>query len=211
MRDWHLDVRGRAAAESVDGSGQVVYGLQPRWTAELVIPLAGRDRILTWRALAAQMRGRVNLLRLCLCDPYAPTIRAMTGEAGTGLTHSDGTGFSDGTHYQSVPVITLAAPLAAGTETFTINGAEAANLLTAGQFISIDDWLYMVRAIEGTGGATQITIEPPLRRAAVAGNEIRLKAQAIMAFVSDAEAKAALGSAGRIGEAKLQMVEWLNR
>jgi hypothetical protein len=211
VRNWHLDVRGRAASDSVDGSGQVVYGVQPRWMAELTIPVAGRERVLSFRALAAQLRGRVNLLRVCLCDPYAPTIRAMSGTAHDGLPYSDGTLHSDGTGFETVPVIALTAPLAEGVETIAFDATTVAGLVTAGQYVSIDDWLYMIRSLEGEGADSIMTIEPPLRRAALAGDEIRLKAQSIMALTSDAETQLSLASAGRMGEAKLQLVEWLNR
>ena len=84
------------------------------------------------------------------------------------------------------------------------------DLLEPGHWFSISDWLYRVTGMSGSGAATVITFEPPLRRAVTTANEIALDASVIMAFETDAEGRSQL-EAGRRGTATLNLVEWTNR
>jgi len=76
--DWIINPRGKSAGDDTTGGGQVVYGNQPRWETTLKLSGFGRDRTLAWRAIQSRMRGRVNVLRVPICDFY----RASLSEVG---------------------------------------------------------------------------------------------------------------------------------
>lgn len=214
-RDWHLDARGRSAGDGVTGDGQVVYASRAKWVAKLDINLMRRDRVLVWGATMAKMRGRVNLLRLCLCAPYRPSAADILSAEDLalledGIPHSDDTYFDDDTGYDYVPTAAILGAAAAGVTTLLINGTAINNTLEPGHWFSISDWLYRVVGISGTGLTTAITFEPPLREPVTTSDEIVLDATAIMAFESDAEGRSSL-YAGRHGTATLSLVEWTNR
>lgn len=215
-RDWIIDVRGRGGSESVAGNGQVVYGSQPRWVATLDFNLIGRNRIMVWQALTAKMRGRVNLLRICACDPFQPTL-AETGLSATqiaeiraGIPHSDDTYFDDDAGYSQGPTLT-GVSAARGAVSFTANATPINDALQPGQMFSVDDYLYRVTGISGTTEARTYEFEPPLRQAMTTADVIDLRPHVIVAFDGDLEARAKLGSGGKVGTASIAITEWVNR
>lgn len=211
-RDWIIDVRGKAGSENVNGNGQVVYGTQPRWEATLEFNLMKRDRVLVWQAIVAKMRGRVNLLRIGVCDPYQPSVAELGYEAdpADGITHSDETYFSDDIGYSQGPTIPGVAA-AIGATSITLDATPIGDALQPGHMFSVNDWLYRVTGISGTSAARTYEFEPPLRRAMLATDTIDLRPRVIVAFVSDKEARAKFGSAGRNGSVAMSVVEWVNR
>lgn len=215
-RDWMIDVRGRSGAENTNGNGQVVYGSQPRWVATLEFPLMKRDRVLVWQAMLGKMRGRVNLLRICVCDPYQPTYTEAGLDADAiaamlaGIPHSDTAYFGDGAGYTQGPTLAGVAA-AAGAVTFTIDATPVNDALQPGQMFSVDDWLYRVTGISGSAAARVYEFEPPLRQAMTTADIINLRPQVIVAFDSDGEGRAKLGSGGRNGGVSLSVTEWVNR
>lgn len=216
VSDWIINVRGRAGGDSVTGNGQVVYGNAARWEATLDLSGFGRERQLAWAAIRAKMRGRVNLLRVCVCDRWRPKYSEIglspedIATIGGGLPHSDGAFFSDGTGYAYEPTMTLTAGADAGDDTITVNATSINDALQPGQYISIDDWLYQVVGMSGTPASRTYEIEPPLRRDAPAGAEMSLEARTIMAFVSDMEGRMPR-ELGKHGNTQIQLVEWTNR
>ena len=216
VNDPILNVRGRSAGEGVTGSGQVSYGNQPRWEINWDISGFGRDRVLAWRAIRARMRGRVNILRVCMCDRWRPTYQELGLSAddiallrAAGVPHSDGTYFSDGTGYGYEPTM-ISLGYEAGDETITIDATPINDALQPGQWFSHDDWPYQVTGIDGTAEARVYSFEPSLRRAIPAGDEITLDATALMAFVDDTQGRMPLDM-GKHGAAQIQLVEWTNR
>lgn len=218
--DWYINVRGRAATgEGTQGSGQVIYGNQPRWEASVDLSGFGRERVLAWRAIRASMRGRVNILRICVCDMWRPTYRELGLPSdsiallrGRGIPHSTGAMFSTGVGYGYVPVIEVHSGFDAGVEEITLDATAINDTLTAGHWFSHDDWPYQVKGIKGDGmTARTYMFEPPLRRDIAANEPIRMgMATALMAFVDDAQGRMPLRN-GKHGTANLQLVEWINR
>lgn len=215
-RDWIIDVRGRGGSETVAGNGQVVYGSQPRWVATLDFNLIGRSRILAWQAITAKMRGRVNLLRICACDPFQPTFSEMglsaaqVAETNTDIPHSDDSLFDDDSGYSQGPTLP-GVSAARGASSITVNATTINDALQPGHMFSVNDYLYRVTGISGTMAARTYAFEPPLRVAMLATDVIDLRPHVIVAFDSDMEARARLGSGGKVGTASIAVTEWVNR
>lgn len=217
MSDWILNVRGRAASDGVDGSGQVIYGNQPRWEATLDLSGFGRDRVLTWRAIRAKLRGRVNVLRVCMCDRWRPkyselgyTAETIAAIRGHGVPHSDGTYHSDGTGYATTPTVRPYFDAEPGDETIRVNATSINDALQPGQWFSHNDWPYQVTGMSGTMSSRTYTFEPPLRRAIPAGAELYIEASGLFALVDDMQGRMPL-IYGKHGETQIQLVEWVNR
>lgn len=217
VSEWQLDVRGRSAGDSVTGAGQVVYSNLARWTARLDFSTTRRHRVLAWRAIMAKMRGRVNILRVGVCDMYRPKLTEMGLSAadaalitGDGIPHSTGAPFSTGVGHAFEPEAPVLATAPAGSTSITVNGGPIGNALQPGQYFSIDDWLYIVTGAESAGTTMTVTFEPPLRRQATSANVVRTNATALMAFETDTEGRLAL-TQGRFGAPSLSLVEWTSR
>lgn len=215
-RDWIIDVRGRGGSEAVAGNGQVVYGGKPRWVATLDFNLIGRNRVLVWQALTAKMRGRVNLLRICACDPFQPTFAEMglnaaqIAKINSSIPHSDETLFDDDSGYSQGPVLAGVAA-ARGATSFTVDATPVNDALQPGQMFSVDDYLYRVTGMSGTMPARTYQFEPPLRQAMLTTDTIDLRPHVIVAFDGDLEGRAKLGSGGKVGSASIAVTEWVNR
>lgn len=217
VSDWVLNARGKSGGEGVTGTGQVVYGNQPRWEAALKLSGFTKERVLAWRAIRARMRGRVNVLRVCLCDLYRPTWGAIGLPAGdidllrgNGIPHDDDAYFSDDMGYEMEPVLLTAGTLAAGAETMAFASSAITAALQSGNWFSYDDWPYQVTGVDAGDDETTFTFEPPLRRAIPAGSEITLRPTALMVFETDLEGRMPL-NLGKRGEADINLVEWVNR
>jgi hypothetical protein len=176
-----------------------------------------KDRVLAWRAIRASMRGRVNVLRVCLCDLYRPgwgTIGLPAADIellrGNGIPYSDNAYFSDDMGYDMEPVLIAESELAAGSETMTFANSSITAALQAGNWFSYEDWPYQVTGVDAGEDITTFTFEPPLRRAIPADAEITLRPTALMVFESDLEGRMPL-NLGRRGEADINLIEWVNR
>lgn len=213
LRNWHINVRGRGPSETVDGGTQVVYGRRPRWECTLEFGINHAEQALAWRALLARMRGRVNLMRFRVTDPYGPGIASIydTYKYGGNVTHSDGTTHSDGAPYAQF----LSAPLVqsgvTGATSIRVNAQRWGDLVSAGHYISIDDWLYVVTMVQGTGINARLFIEPPLRAPAPVGREVVSPAFTIMAFRQDDVGIAEEYRHGKQARVNLDLVEWIQR
>jgi hypothetical protein len=215
--DWILNVRGRAAADGVTGVGQVIYGSQPRWEATLDLSGFGRDRVLSWRSIRAKMRGRINILRVCMCDRWRPKYSELglsksdIAMLTDGIPHSDDVYFDTDVGYDYVPSVTTATDYDAGDETITVDATGINDALTAGQWFSCDDWPYQVTGISGTIIARTYEFEPPLRRDIPSGSTIIIgEATGLFAFIDDLQGRMPL-ELGKHGQAQIQLVEWTNR
>lgn len=218
VSDWVFNVRGRAGNDGVTGNGQVVYGNAGRWEATLDLSGFGRDRQLAWAAIRAKMRGRVNLLRVCICDRWRPKYQELGLDAdsiamirGIGIPHSDDAEFSDGVGYDYTPTFVLALGADAGEDSFTVDATSINGALQPGQWFSHDDWPYQVTGMSGDMAATTYYFEPPLRRDIDAGEEIIVgEATGIFAFQTDLEGRMPR-TFGKFGNTQIQLVEWTNR
>lgn len=230
VSDWFINFRGKSAGDGVTGAGQVIIGNQPRWEATLNIAGFKQHRVLSWRAFRAKMRGRINVVRVCVCDHWRPTlaqlgipledILAMRGQGipyaqelveGTEESGDLNPYHSDGTGHAYAPNLVATDEYLAGAESLEINAAAINDTLLPGHFFSHDDWLYQITGVSGPVSARVYEFEPPLRRAIPEGAEISVgEATCLMAFIDDTQGRMPL-QYGRSGDAQIQLVEWVNR
>lgn len=202
---WDIDVRGRAANPGITGSGQVIYGNQPRWVADLEY-VTRKDQGLAWRSTMDRLRGRINVLRVPVCDLLrlsAAAIGSTTGE----IPHDDDTLFDDDTGYVNGMTAPILVAASAGDTTLSFDAGYFGDAFSGGHMFSINDWLYRATMVEGEGEEAVVTFEPPLRRAVVVGDEIDLNATALMALGDDRGGALSHRVAKR-GSASLSLVEW---
>ena len=165
-------IAGIVQAVRVDGGGY--------WGAELrEISLQRADQIRAWRAWEVLLDGGAQPVVLEMCDPRQRPDVIIGGVAAKAhkVKHSDGTPFSDGKGYASVPIDALtaaSATLRATTLDLTIPNVS----LRGGEHFSIEHAtkshrLYRVRTVEDLGGGVQrITFRPPLREATPSGTRV---------------------------------------
>lgn len=222
VSDWILNVRGKAASEGVTGVGQVIYGNQPRWEATLDLSGFGRSRVLAWRAIRARMRGRINILRVCVCDRWKPkfselglSIDDIALLGGPGIPHEGSGGadvfFSNDIGYEYASALTIAADVSAGANSVTIDATGINDALQPGQWFSFNDWPYQVTHMEGVAAARIYYFEPPLRRPILAGATMKIgEASGLFAFTDDLQGRMPL-QLGKHGDTQIQLIEWTNR
>lgn len=209
--EWQIDVRGKAGSQGITGTGQVVYGAQPRWVAPLDFDTFDRSRILPWRSILAQVRGRVHALRVHVQDPLRPSFRDIgysTQDAqlvNQGLVpFDDDELFDDGTGFTQEVATTVTATAAVGATSLTFDIDALGDTFDGGHMFSINDWLYQAVSVEdGT-----VTFEPPLRRAVIAGDEINLNPTALMVLEGDLEGASRI-TPNNIASPSLKLVEWV--
>lgn len=215
LSDWHINVRGRSTDDSVDGSSQVIYGVTPRWEVKLDYTIAKRTNAMLWSSVMARMRGRTNIMRIRLCDRNRPTSKSI-GVPGagqysrTGIPHDDDTFFDDGVGYENTLQALVTEEVAAGSTRIPVNATMINDSLLPGNFISYDDWLYMIVGVEGSGEDTVYEIEMPLRTALAVNDPIDADASSLMVFVTDMEGRLVKTPNNR-GQPSLQLVEWTRR
>jgi hypothetical protein len=213
VSDWVINSLGRSAGDGITGAGQVIYGAQPRWEATLSLSGFGRDRVLAWEAVRASLKGRVNVLRVTICDPYRATLAEVgvpASDAGE-TPHNDDTLFDDGTGYDYEPTFLAIDTYDRGAEEIAFDSTSIGNALQPGQWFGHNDWPYKVTGIwEEDGGFTRIAFQPPLRRDIPEGAEITLRATGLFAFETDLEGRLPRQN-GKSGEATINLVEWTSR
>ncbi|WP_169194929.1 hypothetical protein [Devosia sp. MC1541] len=207
--DWQIDWRGQAGQAGVTGSGQVVYGSQPRWIAQLDFATLRRDQIRSWRGIINQLRGRYNVLRVRLHDPLQPSWQEIGSPyRGRPVPHSDGSYFSDGSGYSQGMTAPVLETAPAGATSLRIDANYLGNFISAGHKFSVNDWLYEAVGIEGQGENAVLHFEMPLRRPVFAEEEINLNATCLVALEGDLTGALRV-EPGDIGAPSLSLVEWV--
>ncbi|MCJ8139562.1 hypothetical protein [Falsirhodobacter halotolerans] len=197
--DWRIDWRGQSSGEGLDGVEQIFASPFPRWVGSPALGLWG-DALRLWRATNAKARGRVNLYRLPLIDrDDIADAYGSTDYAGRPLHGAYGDG----------PTAKVVGDRAAGST--AVNAAMGFDPIRVGGFISIADWPYVVVDVQPYGApgnrTAEITIEPPLRRRAVAHQTINLRAHGIFRATEDSMGAIDVGPDG-YAQVDLSFAEW---
>ncbi len=214
--DLEINVRGRSAGEGVSGTGQVIYGVQPRWEGSLEVILKDRDAILVWRALLSKMRGRLNIMRINFCDPLKPTLAEIglpasdIALASTGIPHSTGAYFSTGAGYAVDPNAAVSFNVGAGLTSITVDASSIGDALRPGHYFTVNEWLYRITGISGESSARIYEFEPPLSQAVSAGDSIKINTVTQMVFEGDM-GQSAVVKMIPVSRPKFRLIEHVNR
>lgn len=198
---FHLAPMNVSGPVSRSQASDIISGDAGLWIATLGnVVVTTRDRVLTWQALAARLRGRRSPIVVPLCRTYQPVV---AGYDKTAVPHSDGTFFSDGTGYVGAGTdvrTTEDLPARAVSATVVINYAGA---ILPGAKFSFGKRLYEVESVTGN----TIMWMPPLREPVPAGTELNFTApQCQMRLATDNEMMLPL-DAGRRGIKSVSFVE----
>lgn len=181
--NFWLDLDEVSPGAGLDGREQVVFSENRRWIGQLDFVRLRADALRRAQVIGDQLRGRVNHLRVTLCNPglfrprtsgaaFLEALGVPTEDIDRGyLLFAEGAGFEGGTGFALPdfvdPVVASDAP--AGAAALVLEGM-IASLLVPGSFFSIDDFLHRVEANE----AGTLSFNPPLRQAVAAGAVARV-------------------------------------
>jgi hypothetical protein len=163
--EFMFDSRSRSGGPTLTGVEQIVGSSGGLWRARLVsIPVVSDVKRKVWRALEAQIQGRTNEVLVPVFNIDNP------GLVIGGITHSDGSTFSDDTGYSQSEVtaeFSSAAALRATEITLTVTNGT----IEPGHYFSVGlGRLYTVAALVSEAGSNvTVNIWPPLREAALQG------------------------------------------
>ncbi|NBE05926.1 hypothetical protein [Paragemmobacter ruber] len=199
--DWDIDPRGRSAGEDVRGGDQVVVTGFPRFIAapELVLP---EYMIGHFRAIRARLRGRQNAVRVAMIDPIGLQL-----ERGEVL--QEWRAYLAGQWVEPRPVALAVGSSLAGAASIVIDERAARQPVRVGQYLSYQDWPFLVTGRSGAGAAVTLQVEM-LRRAIPAGAQIDLLARGVFLNTDLGAGNPAYGM-DRVAAPRLVLSEWITR
>lgn len=158
--NWTTKSAGRRMS---DGQEQVLDKGYGYWQVDYSLPLEfSQDRIKQFEAAISMLRGRRNIARICVCDPfrYGKRVSPAQQPFSDGTWFSDGTGWSDGSQVEQMR---LSADAPAGAQVVFFQLTQPTRIpLRVGDMFSVKGFLYRVVDANATGWTR---IEPPLRAA----------------------------------------------
>ena len=163
----HMNISGPV---SNAGLSDVISGDAGFWRCTYAsIIVTTRDRVITWRGIAAKLQGRLNPILVPYCGAYQP----LVGSPSAPVPHDDGSFFDDGTGYVgSRTQVVLTADVAKRAVSCTVD-VIAADTLQPGQVFSLGERLYQITdVVDLTGTLKQLSFMPPAREAVTADTEL---------------------------------------
>ncbi|WP_245999484.1 hypothetical protein [Paracoccus methylarcula] len=160
---------------SLAGHEQIVAPNAAVWEVAITFPRYFNEADLRdFERKVSMMRGRYNVVDLCICDPYKYGSGVNPKQVGfdDGTWFTDGTGFTDAdiTGGGSQPVLTSSSASAGDTEiTIDLAGPPEIPMMRLNDFFSINGFLYKVCGRLASGW---MRIEPPLRENVPSGTQI---------------------------------------
>lgn len=193
--DWDIDWRGQSVGQDNNGVTKTVYNAFPRWVGSPSIVL-GSAFVAQWRAIRASSQGVVGVYRLPMVDPVADArLGASDAIRLNGVPFSAGQRFSTGKGFEYVPFIVNAALAKAGDVHLSLVLSDDGNLPVVGQFISHNDFPYLVTWVTpGGSGEFEVGIQMPLRRDIPSGAEIQLAAYGLFEAADEGMGNPAYGN-----------------
>lgn len=196
--NWDIDWRGQTSA-SAGGVDQIVYNAFPRWIGTPKIDLRN-VQIAAYRAVRAHGQGRAGVWRVPLVDEDG------RGPRPGGTTWGGGVTWDGGVSWAVEPTVVCAVAAAAGASEIVVT--EGGETVTVGQFISHDDWPYVVTWRSEESDGVHLGVEMPLRRPIPQGAEIHLRARGLFRLASDMSGNPAYDRRF-VAQPELQFIEWL--
>lgn len=210
-----LESNAASAGRSVSGQERFIVTDAGLWRYGFRINLRTPHQILSWRAILAVADGRVNPIRVPICDglfdPSAMagvrggivrTIRADRVTYDGGVTHSDGSGFGP-----SITLGTVASTRGAGQTSIRVT-LLAGMAPQPGQYFGDDDRFYVIKSATLVSGTTyDLTFLPRLRQTIAGGSEVRFdKLKCLMRIADEDSIRTELRTL-RYGEINVSFVE----
>ncbi len=210
--------RTASGGMNVRGNGQVVASDAGCWVATfsnfVVHQKQGEKKILLWDAIAGLAEGRLNALLMPVDvrgrRPLPDGVSDDLIDYPTGVPHSDGAAFSDGSLYeQSWIGVTVSADAALRAVTLQLTKV-ACGEIEPGMRFSIGERMYQVKkVVSQSGGSCEVTVNFPLREAVSAGAECNFDNPVCkMRLATDTEMDLEL-EIGRHGSPTINLVEYL--
>ncbi len=193
--DWDIDWQGQGVV-GVQGISQVIYNGLPRFYGAPRIHVQG-EAIRRLRAVRAYAQGRVKAWRVPLVDKDG---------FGCGVAWNGGVPWDGGALWAGWPSVGCSGGAAAGAEQVVVQ--EGSHQVAIGQFISWNDWPYVVTSRYKPGPSTVIGVQPPLRVAIPSGATLSLRAFGLFKMTSDTTGNPAYGG-GRRATPVFEFEEWL--
>ena len=209
--DPHLSPLNRSGGVAMNGEEQVIGTGASRWIWRAVLPIrdAASARALRW--VKSQLKGRINYLRVTVCDQYRITRREVGWLSSDGTMWDNDQPFDNNQPWAALqPVSTLDASASEGATTIVIDADAVSDFMALGVFFSLDDWLYQVTDYSISGDDMTLTFEPPLKADATSGAFVLFHPRSIWVLASDDEARLDLRN-GRFGAVELNLVEAIGR
>lgn len=192
---------------SLDGVTQRVASAAGRWRIRMIgIALSTDTRIKVWRALEGLIEGQLGQVVVPVKDlTRVPSPATFT----TGITHSDGALFSDGSGYaQPDYVARIDGALALNATQAVIELVDGDALPEPGQFFSLGYHLYSISSIiDSTATTVTVKIWPPLRKAVIDGAYCNFTEPWCLCRLASDDAMAVDLTYGRWGFADLDWIE----
>jgi len=215
--DPMLMANTRSGGIALNGDEQIISTGSRIWQWQMQVPIYNAGHMRALRVVLAQLDGRFGYVRTRICDQYRISRRNMGAYPIRGsVPHSDDAYFSDGSGYDlsggTAYPINDSSP---GQSQFQIDyGPDVP--MSAGIFISIKGWLYLITAIDDPanlddpGTVRNIHVSPPLRSAIGSDDEILWDAAPIWRLASDGEGQAFL-RVGKFGVVTINLTEPVGR
>lgn len=170
---FHIAPMNISGPVSASGAADVISGDAGFWRASYgSVVVTTRDRVMTWRAISAKLRGRLYPILVPYCGMYQPFPLDANGKPifPAIVPHSDGSYFSDGSGYFSGTInVTLNVSKTAGAVTGSVT-VNAAGAIQPGQVFSFGERMYEIVDAEYLSETTvNLTWQPPLRDAVSSG------------------------------------------
>lgn len=217
MRSFRLDLVGQVVAGGMTASGQqqrVNASGGGLWALQADFPRFNTpDQIRSWRVIQFGSQGGVVPVNIAICDlRQAPR---PSGWVPSGVPHSDGSSFGDGSLYAS-PTILASLALDAALRATTIRVTfDSDSVPLGGEFFSLEygsdrNELHVVTsAVQVAGNTYDLTFEPPLRAAHVTGDALNFDHPTGTFVLAQPDAMSMATDYGRWGQGTAAFVEYL--
>lgn len=210
---FHPDVPSRSGGLSITGYEQVTVSNAGRWRATVTVPLHREPMVLAYRAMIAQLQGRVGTILVPHFQAYKPrdvngrrlsSCRAASYDQGLYNWDLSGWGQDDFTH----ATVTSAAGAGATQISLTLTNGRGPQ---PGHYFGIGERLYLANAVwqETPESPTQVRFWPRLREAAPAGSRVILDRPVCRMRLADDASGEVTFDLARFGDATLSFVEAL--
>ena len=210
--DWDIDWRSQMSGEANDGNTQTVFNAFPRWVAEPQLALAG-EMLRQWRAIRLRAQGQVGILRIIMTDPVGFDPAAVGVDQAwleTGVPFDTDQPFSTGQGFEFDPFVMADAAAPAGAEVIRVLVSDM-TVPAVGQFLSHDDWPFVVTSVTPvSGGAYELGVQMPLRRAIPSGAAIQMRATGLFEMVNPRGGNPSYGL-DFVSRPSIALREYLNR